>query len=39
MDGGDGAGEVAVQRTVVCLGRGGGSPEPGVAHAMGHRFQ
>jgi hypothetical protein len=30
---------VAAQRAVLCLGRGGGSPEPGVARTMGHRFR
>jgi hypothetical protein len=30
---------VAAQREVACLGRDGGSPETGVAHATGHGFQ
>jgi hypothetical protein len=30
---------VAAQQAAARLGRGGGSAEPGVAHATGHRFR
>jgi hypothetical protein len=38
VDGWDRAGDVASQRATTHLSRGGGSPDPGVAHATGYHF-
>jgi hypothetical protein len=38
VDGRGEASEVAAQRAVARLDRGGDSLEPGIAHAVGHRF-